>query len=78
MKAQGDVYPFLRCGDYVVIINAAQVRLTGHQGKIKGFTSSTAATRAACARRRAVDVRKRRPTRLMEEAVRHAAKNENG
>jgi large subunit ribosomal protein L13 len=61
--------PFLDTGDHVVVINADQVVLTGkketnkvyrhHSGYLGGLKS-----------RAAQDVRKARPTRLVEEAVR--------
>jgi len=61
--------PFLDTGDHVIVVNAAQVHLTGkketdkvyrrHSGYLGGLKS-----------RAAGDVRKRSPIRLVEEAVR--------
>ncbi len=60
--------PFLDTGDHVIVINASAVHLTGakeankvyhrHTGFLGGLKSTAAA-----------DVRKRNPTRLVEEAV---------
>jgi large subunit ribosomal protein L13 len=61
--------PFLDTGDHVIVINAAQVHLSGrketdklyrHHTLYLGGLKSTAAG----------DVRKKHPTRLVEEAVR--------
>ena len=61
--------PFLDTGDHVIVINAAQVHLTGrketgkvyrhHSGHLGGLKSTAAG-----------EVRKKRPTRIVEEAVR--------
>ncbi len=61
--------PFLDCGDHVVVLNAARVRLSGRKdeqkiyyrqsGRPGGLKSATAA-----------QVRARRPERLVESAVR--------
>ena len=61
--------PFLDTGDHVVIINAGQVELTGrkesdklyhhHTGYLGGLKSTAA-----------IDVRKKHPERLLEEAIR--------
>jgi len=61
--------PFLDCGDHVVVLNAARVRLSGRKdeqkiyyrqsGRPGGLKSATAA-----------QIRARRPERLVESAVR--------
>jgi large subunit ribosomal protein L13 len=61
--------PFLDTGDHVVVINADQVHLSGRkeEGKIyyrvTGYLGGMKATAAG-------DVRKKRPQKLVEEAVR--------
>ena len=60
--------PFLDTGDHVIVINAAQVHLTGrkeqdkfyrhHTGHLGGLKSTAAG-----------DMRKKHPTRVVEEAV---------
>ena len=61
--------PFIDTGDHVVVINAAQVKLTGRKEDQKiyrrhsGFEGGLREERAAV-------VRKRQPVRLVEEAVR--------
>ena len=61
--------PFIDTGDHVVVVNAAQVKLTGRKEDDKiyrrhsGFEGGLREERAAV-------VRKRQPIRLVEEAVR--------
>jgi large subunit ribosomal protein L13 len=61
--------PFIDTGDHVVVINAAQVKLTGRKEDLKiyrrhsGFEGGLREERAGV-------VRKRQPIRLVEEAVR--------
>jgi large subunit ribosomal protein L13 len=61
--------PFIDTGDHVVVINAAQVKLTGRKESDKvyryhsGFEGGLREERAGV-------VRKRQPIRLVEEAVR--------
>ena len=61
--------PFIDTGDHVVIINAAQVRLTGRKENQKMYRRHSC-FEGGLREERAVDVRKRRPVRLVEEAVR--------
>ena len=61
--------PFIDTGDHVVIINAAQVRLTGRKDNQKMYRRHSG-FEGGLREERAVDVRKRQPNRLMEEAVR--------
>jgi len=68
-KRKPSYTPFLDTGDHVIVINAAAVHLSGrkesekvyrrHSGFMGGLKSSAAG-----------DVRKKAPTRLVEEAVR--------
>src|SRR5438034_3575046 len=61
--------PFIDTGDHVVVINAAQVKLTGRKEDLKiyrrhsGFEGGLREERAGV-------VRKRQPIRLVEEAIR--------
>lgn len=61
--------PFLDTGDFVVVINAAQVKLTGRKEDQKLYRRHSG-YEGGLREERAVDVRKRRPARLVEEAVR--------
>jgi large subunit ribosomal protein L13 len=61
--------PFIDTGDHVVIINAAQVKLTGRKDNQKMYRRHSG-FEGGLREERAVDVRKRQPNRLMEEAVR--------
>jgi large subunit ribosomal protein L13 len=61
--------PFIDTGDHVVIINAAQVRLTGRKEDQKIYRRHSG-YEGGLREERAVDLRKRQPIRLMEEAVR--------
>jgi len=61
--------PFIDTGDHVVVINAAQVKLTGRKEDQKIYRRHSG-YEGGLREERAVDVRKRQPIRLMEEAVR--------
>ncbi len=61
--------PFIDTGDHVVITNAAAVRLTGRKDEQKIYRRHSG-YEGGLREERAVDVRKRRPVRLVEEAVR--------
>jgi large subunit ribosomal protein L13 len=60
--------PHVDCGDFVVVVNAAKVKLTGNKEEAKiyhhhtGFPGGIRAERAA-------DVRAKHPERLIERAV---------
>jgi len=60
---------FIDTGDHVVIINAATVKLTGQKEQQKMYRRHSG-FEGGLREERAVDVRKRRPVRLVEEAVR--------
>jgi large subunit ribosomal protein L13 len=68
-KHKATYTPFIDTGDHVVIINAAAVTLTGRKEDQKLYRRHSG-YEGGLREERAVDVRKRRPTRLMEEAVR--------
>jgi large subunit ribosomal protein L13 len=61
--------PFIDTGDHVVIVNAAAVKLTGQKENQKMYRRHSG-YEGGLREERAVDVRKRRPNRLVEEAVR--------
>ena len=61
--------PFMDFGDHVVIVNAGQVKLTGRKDTLKVYRRHSG-YEGGLREERAVDLRKRRPVRLVEEAVR--------
>jgi large subunit ribosomal protein L13 len=61
--------PFIDTGDHVVIVNARTVKLTGRKEDQKIYRRHSG-YEGGLREERAVDVRKRRPTRIVEEAVR--------
>jgi large subunit ribosomal protein L13 len=61
--------PFIDTGDHVIIVNAATVKLTGRKESQKIYRRHSG-YEGGLREERAVDVRKRQPIRLMEEAVR--------
>jgi large subunit ribosomal protein L13 len=61
--------PFIDTGDHVVIVNAGSVKLTGQKESQKLYRRHSG-YEGGLREERAVDVRKRRPVRLVEEAVR--------
>jgi len=61
--------PFIDTGDHIVIINAASVKLTGAKETDKIYRRHSG-YEGGLREERAVDVRKRQPIRLVEEAVR--------
>ena len=61
--------PFIDTGDHVVIVNAATVKLTGRKEEQKIYRRHSG-YEGGLREERAVDVRKRQPVRLVEEAVR--------
>ncbi len=61
--------PFIDTGDHVVVVNAAQVKLTGRKEDQKIYRRHSG-FEGGLREERAVVVRKRQPVRLVEEAVR--------
>jgi len=61
--------PFINTGDHVVVVNAAQVKLTGRKEGQKLYRRHSG-YEGGLREERASVVRRRRPTRLIEEAVR--------
>jgi large subunit ribosomal protein L13 len=68
-KHKATYTPFIDTGDHVVIINAASVKLTGRKEQQKLYRRHSG-YEGGLREERAVDVRKRQPVRLVEEAVR--------
>jgi len=68
-KHKASYTPFIDTGDHVVIINAGSVKLTGRKEEQKVYRRHSG-SEGGLREERAVDVRKRQPVRLMEEAVR--------
>jgi large subunit ribosomal protein L13 len=61
--------PFIDTGDFVVVVNAAQVKLTGRKEDQKLYRRHSG-YEGGLREERAVVVRQRQPIRLVEEAVR--------
>jgi large subunit ribosomal protein L13 len=61
--------PFIDTGDHVIVINAGVVKLTGAKETDKIYRRHSG-YEGGLREERAVDVRKRRPVRLVEEAIR--------
>jgi large subunit ribosomal protein L13 len=61
--------PFIDTGDHVIIVNAGAVKLTGRKEDQKMYRRHSG-YEGGLREERAVDVRKRQPVRLVEEAVR--------
>jgi large subunit ribosomal protein L13 len=61
--------PFIDTGDHVIIVNAGAVKLTGRKEDQKIYRRHSG-YEGVLREERAVDVRKRQPVRLVEEAVR--------
>ena len=61
--------PYIDTGDHVVVVNAARVVMTGRKEEQKLYRYHSG-YEGGLREERAVDVRKRKPIRLMEEAVR--------
>ena len=68
-KHKATYTPFIDTGDHVVIINAGSVKLTGRKETDKVYRRHSG-YEGGLREERAVDVRKRQPVRLVEEAVR--------
>ena len=61
--------PFIDTGDHVIVINAAQVKLTGRKEDQKVYRRHSG-YEGGLREERATVVRKRQPIRLVEEAIR--------
>jgi large subunit ribosomal protein L13 len=61
--------PFMDLGDHVVVVNAAKVKLTGRKEEQKLYRRHSG-YEGGLREERAKDVRKARPGRIVEEAIR--------
>ena len=68
-KHRAQFVPYIDTGDHVVIVNAAKVKLTGRKDLQKLYRTHSG-YEGGLREVRATDVRKARPGRLVEEAVR--------
>jgi large subunit ribosomal protein L13 len=68
-KHKATYTPFIDTGDHVVVINAGSVKLTGRKEDQKLYRRHSG-FEGGLREERAVDVRKRQPIRLVEEAIR--------
>jgi large subunit ribosomal protein L13 len=68
-KHKATYTPFIDTGDHVVVVNAAQVKLTGRKEDQKIYRRHSG-YEGGLREERATVVRKRQPIRLVEEAVR--------
>jgi large subunit ribosomal protein L13 len=68
-KHKATYTPFIDTGDHVVIVNAASIKLTGRKEQQKVYRRHSG-YEGGLREERAVEVRKRQPVRLVEEAVR--------
>jgi|ERR1035437_3997691 large subunit ribosomal protein L13 len=68
-KHKATYTPFLDTGDHVVVINAAKVKLTGRKDEQKLYRYHSG-YEGGLREERAMDVRKKNPVRLVEEAIR--------
>lgn len=68
-KHKATYTPFIDTGDHVVVVNAAQVKLTGRKEDQKLYRRHSG-YEGGLREERATVVRKRQPIRLVEEAVR--------
>jgi large subunit ribosomal protein L13 len=68
-KHRPQFVPFLDTGDHVIIVNAAKVKLTGRKDQQKIYRTHSG-YEGGLREVRATEVRKARPRRIVEEAVR--------
>ncbi len=68
-KHKASYTPFLDTGDHVVVINAAQVKLTGRKEEQKLYRYHSG-YEGGLREERAKDVRQKSPVRMVEEAIR--------
>jgi large subunit ribosomal protein L13 len=68
-KHKATYTPFIDTGDHVVVVNAAQVKLTGRKEDQKIYRRHSG-FEGGLREERATVVRKRQPVRLVEEAIR--------
>lgn len=67
-KAKPYFVPYLDCGDYVVVVNAAQVRLSGKKSTQKIYTHYSGYP-GGLKKKTFVQLQQENPTRIVKEAV---------
>lgn len=68
-KHRAQFVPYIDTGDHVIVINAAKVKLTGRKDDQKLYRTHSG-YEGGLREQRATDVRKAKPGRIVEEAVR--------
>ena len=68
-KHKASYTPFLDTGDHVIVVNAAQVKLTGRKEEQKLYRYHSG-YEGGLREERAKDVRQKSPVRMVEEAIR--------
>jgi large subunit ribosomal protein L13 len=68
-KHRAQYVPYIDTGDHVVVVNAAKVKLTGRKEQQKLYRTHSG-YEGGLREVRATDVRKAKPQRIVEEAVR--------
>lgn len=61
--------PHVDCGDFVIVVNAEQVVLTGNKERAKVYYRHTTTKPGSLKSPKAFEVRQQHPTRLVENAV---------
>lgn len=67
-KGKATFTPYLDCGDFVVVLNAGKVRLTGKKEEAK-FYARHSGFPGGVKRETAAEMRERHPERIIESAV---------
>jgi large subunit ribosomal protein L13 len=69
-KSKVDRVPNMDCGDYVIVVNASKIEVTGNKGRKKIYYHHTGYP-GGLRSKTFEDMKKRRPTRLIELAVKN-------
>ena len=68
-KGKPNWAPHVDCGDFVIVLNAGKVVLTGGKDRAKTYYRHTTQKPGSLKSPRAFEVREKHPTRLVESAV---------
>lgn len=68
-KGKANWAPHVDCGDFVIVVNAAKVALTGQKEQGKVYYRHTTTQPGSLKSPKAFEVREKHPTRLVESAV---------
>jgi len=68
-KGKPNWAPHVDCGDFVIVLNAGKVVLTGTKDRAKTYYRHTTQKPGSLKSPRAFEVRRKHPTRLVESAV---------